>query len=137
MFNSAETTEGLNASFSADLINVDEADRVAREFLKPLNLKSTFDILLVMRELLNNAVIHGCNRDNSKTVRFWLALDQHSLAIEVEDEGKGFDWQAVMNREPEVHWDHGRGIPIIKHYCSDIWFNEKGNRLKVKINLRD
>ena len=136
MFNLLESANCLEATFSAELNNIDKASAVTKHFLETTNINySSFDILLVMREALNNAVIHGCHRNTNKNVLYRVKLDQNELAIEVEDEGDGFDWRAIMKREPQPDWDHGRGFPILKHYCDHIYFNEKGNQLIIKIKI--
>jgi len=137
MFTLSEKINYLEASFSAELNNIDKAGVVTEDFLASTNINyNSFDILLVMREALNNAVIHGCHSNVDKSVFYRVKLDRNELAMEVEDEGDGFDWRTILKREPRLDWDHGRGFPILKHYCDRICFNEKGNQLIIKIKVR-
>ena len=137
MFNLSEATNSIEATFSAELNNIEKADAITKHFLEATEINySSFDVLLVMREALNNAVIHGCHRNTDKNVLYRLKLERNVLAIEVEDEGEGFDWRRIMKREPQPDWDHGRGFPILKHYSDHISFNEKGNRLFIIIKIK-
>ncbi len=136
MFSLSKSADCFEIVFSAELANVDKAHAATEEFITAVGIKDkAFDILLVMRELLNNAVIHGCKNLRDKKVRYSLEQFHDLIAMAVEDEGEGFDWKAAMEKELELESDHGRGMPIIKIYCSDFSFNKKGNSLIVKFNL--
>ena len=94
-----------------------------------------FVLDLVLREVLNNAVIHGNHGNREKMVRLTLRVENNQFVIEVEDEGEGFDWKSVVDIESNPEADHGRGFPIFQAYCSDIGLNDAGNRITLKMNI--
>jgi len=93
------------------------------------NDKDLFAVELVLEESLANAVKHGNNSDPSKSVRFACKLNRDRFYARIEDEGRGFDPDAVADpREPENQMlASGRGILLVKHFATRIKWNEHGN----------
>ncbi|MBW2609238.1 MAG: ATP-binding protein [Deltaproteobacteria bacterium] len=120
----------LKQSFSATLENVDRAAEKIQQFLIKTGIKDrSFNIILGMREALINAVTHGNGSDSKKKVTFRLQMEGHNLIMEVEDEGRGFDWNACLMKPLPSREESGRGLAIMKRTFTSIEFNEKGNRL--------
>ena len=131
-----EATGFLEIRFSAKLINIDKIALLTDRFVtaRILNVHD-FSIHLVMRELLNNAVIHGCGRDQEKSVRYRLEADGRYLTMLVEDEGNGFNWRELMGKKVEHNADHGRGVFILDEYCASYRYNEKGNGVTANFEI--
>ncbi|PIE02795.1 MAG: anti-sigma regulatory factor [Acidobacteria bacterium] len=98
-----------------------------------------FSLELILRESLVNAIKHGNKMDSSKSVFFKLEIvKKNNLKIVIEDEGDGFDWNGVLNREmPEVEQEHGRGLLLMKEYDYNPVWNEKGNKLTLTRMIKD
>jgi len=92
-----------------------------------------FGLNLVLRESLNNAVLHGNNSDQDKIVQFSIVTEKDQFIIEVQDEGVGFDWQSVVNTETDLASDKGRGFLILHIYCNKIEFNPAGNQITLQL----
>jgi serine/threonine-protein kinase RsbW len=135
-FDTTELPGVLEMRFSAELTNVEKAAELTSRFLAESNLQAqAFSIQLVMRELLNNAVIHGCGRDECKSVRYRLELDGTALIMQVEDEGDGFDWRAYQGGDIGLDETHGRGTLILNEYCANHEYNEKGTGVTVQFKI--
>ena len=133
MFEVSDNLGRLNIRFSATLENIDTASKETKKFLATVGMhESAFDILLVMREALNNAVKHGSQMNEQKTVKYGISVNRDYVIIEIEDEGDGFDWRARLREKHLSTSDCGRGLAIMKEHFSDISFNEKGNRLLMR-----
>jgi len=132
MFEIRPTERGFEVSMSAELTNIDLADRRMAEFLDragaPLD---RFAVRILLREALLNAVTHGSGQDPGMTVRLTMFLDDDGMVMEVEDQGPGFIWQ---NRDMvfDVCGDGGRGLPIMQIYSSEMTYNDAGNRLVIR-----
>ena len=104
---------------------------------KHLDRPQRFAAELLVREALNNAVVHGCRSDPSNRFRCALRLGVGRLTIAVIDDGDGFDWRAVLQRRNEntanaaATADSGRGLGILFSYATRVRFNEKGNAVTV------
>ncbi len=136
MYGTAASPDGLTMRFSATLENVDAAcSDISKMFADRRIGASAFAAELLMREALNNAVLHGSRSDATKTVECSMKFDQEYLVIEVHDEGDGFRWQTAIQETMKTAALSGRGLPIMKAYAAEVSFNEKGNLLLLKILL--
>jgi serine/threonine-protein kinase RsbW len=91
----------------------DRADRFAAE--------------LLLREALNNAVLHGSGGDVSRQVRCVARMVSGRLSITVADGGKGFDWHAARGCQAAADSCSGRGMEIFRAYATRVRFNRSGN----------
>jgi serine/threonine-protein kinase RsbW len=122
----------IRARFAADLGAVDELALSVRRILKSAGLgKMAFVAELLAREVLNNAVVHGCHEERAKSASFCFEISGERIVIEVEDDGPGFDWQAAMQRAADPEVPGGRGMGILKQFAHEVIFNEKGNGVKL------
>jgi len=118
---------------SAELGNIDKASDVTKEFLQAHELEHcAFDVLLVMREALANAVIHGCRSDAQKQVEYKLEYDGRVLTMRVADSGPGFGWNVASTAPPQPESTRGRGLNIMRHYFDAMEYNERGNELVLR-----
>ncbi|MBF0205057.1 MAG: ATP-binding protein [Desulfamplus sp.] len=157
IFEIIETPESINMLFSSAMDNVDracnESIRFLMDFFQGLDCAEEIDcyegvdcsecfrthifsIQLVMREGLTNAVRHGNRLNVLKKVRCSVQVNpEQVLHIEIEDEGKGFNWAKEQNKdisEMDDSLDHGRGLVIMEQYFSRYWYNESGNKLVLE-----
>jgi anti-sigma regulatory factor (Ser/Thr protein kinase) len=90
---------------------------------------------LTVDELFLNAVIHGNKDDASKSVAIKVDLDDEKITITITDQGEGFDWQRVLDRNTPADLENegGRGIFLVKHYVDSIHYNKIGNEVRVTI----
>jgi serine/threonine-protein kinase RsbW len=132
------TAVRLDRTFPSTLEHVDDVCREIRAFLHQHGAgNAAFVVELVGRESLNNAVIHGNQRDGHKTVRLGLRLDSTHVRLSVADEGPGFDWRRGLNAPPPGEYaTNGRGLPILSLYADRVRYNAPGNRLTVWIPRR-
>jgi len=128
--------DGLTMRFSATLENVDTACNAVGKIMSQRQVgKSIFATELLLREALNNAVLHGSKADPRKTVQCIVSFKKDFLVIEVSDEGEGFCWRSAIQERMVTESSSGRGLPIMKAYAAEMLFNDKGNQLKLKVML--
>lgn len=96
-----------------------------------------FAVELLVREMLNNAVLHGSHANPAMKVRCHIHVKNHSLTITVQDEGPGFNWRHEMVHDWGDQEIHGRGLAILRHYGGNVRYNESGNRIQVTKNLQE
>jgi anti-sigma regulatory factor (Ser/Thr protein kinase) len=89
---------------------------IIRNVLEYLKVVDPTNMLLVSRELLKNAVVHGNQNDRSKEVVYRLSrLAQDRIKLEVEDSGSGIGLNngasAMKRLQEKLDSDelHGRG----------------------------
>ncbi|MBP8130212.1 MAG: ATP-binding protein [Candidatus Hydrogenedentes bacterium] len=95
--------------------------------------------MIVLRELLTNAVVHGNRRDPYQ--RVYIDVEKHSdrmFRITVEDEGDGFDYRELDLTLPDVltHIKE-RGYKLINAFSERLEFNQEGNKITAYVRSMD
>ncbi len=113
-----------------------EVDGVCREIcflLKDHGLEGAcFSADLLARESLNNAILHGHQRDKRKKVKFDLRVGRRWISLRVLDEGPGFNWRKARRASlPLATAPGGRGLHISAQYAQKITFNRRGNGITL------
>jgi len=128
-----ETPDRLQVTIGASLPEIDLACEEIKRFLREHGLtQAIFEIILLAREALLNAVVHGSKEDPAKRVDFDLSLEAGGLVLRVEDQGPGFDCAALDFSPAPPDQNHGRGLFIMKEYSNGLQFNNKGNALTLR-----
>lgn len=98
------------------------------------------DVMLLMTEATNNAIMHGNKFDKTKRARLLCIIENGYLTIEVSDEGEGFNPQTLPNPlDPEnLLKPSGRGVFLIKNFAENVEydFSPQGTTLKMRVAIR-
>lgn len=96
----------------------------------PINEDIYGNIMISVTECVTNAIVHGNNLDVNKKVNLELHLDENQVEFVIMDEGKGFDFDHLVDpTAPEnLEKTGGRGIFIMKHLADGIKFEDKGRK---------
>jgi serine/threonine-protein kinase RsbW len=89
-----------------------------------------FDLKLILNELVINGAFHGNECNNNKCVSLYLEVIDNIVRIEVEDEGKGIDYDISSYNSAELKCC-GRGL-IIVNGLSDEFYVKKNKVIAVK-----
>ena len=95
-------------------------------------------IYLCISEVVVNAIKHGNRNDYDKIVSIVVECGDEGINIQIEDEGEGFDMKNVEDPtlKANVYKESGRGIFIIKNLSNEMEYNEKGNRVQIKMECK-
>jgi serine/threonine-protein kinase RsbW len=98
-----------------------------------------FGIRLALEEALVNAIKHGNGMDRSKKVHVLYALHADRFEIHVTDEGSGFDPSDVPDPTAVENLERpcGRGLMLMRHYMTEVVFNDRGNSVRMSKVLRN
>ncbi len=122
----------LRCTFPSDLAEIDVFCREVRERLVEMGLSAeVFPVEMLLRESLNNAVIHGNCGDVQKKVGVEICIGRNHIMLRVEDEGDGFDWKNTGTATPDPGCVAGRGLSIYVLYARRTSFNGKGNHVAL------
>lgn len=95
-----------------------------------------FNLELAAREMLANAIEHGCAlaaENDSRTarmkIRVELKISQKELIFTVRDPGPGFEWQKYDLKTMPKFEEKGRGLKMIYQVSDQIKFNSRGNKI--------
>ena len=126
-------TLASNPSFVQPLLK--RFEEIAREW----GIDNAGRIVIVLRELLFNAIVHG--NDNRQSLVVHCSIErtpEGPFRIVVEDEGAGFDFGCLDMSFPEdPRRTSRRGYILIRKICRQIEFNAAGNRVTVLVDAAD
>ena len=93
------------------------------------NQRDIFGVHLALEEALVNAIKHGNGGDLSKTVHVVCEITDRRLFVQVEDEGAGFDPDAVPDctEHERLEMPCGRGVLLMRSFMSSVEFLDRGN----------
>lgn len=97
-----------------------------------------FKFELAAREMLANAIEHGCalaasngkKLDNLKIKTIFKIVEDH-IIYSVQDPGPGFDWKNYDLKTMPKFEEKGRGLKMINKVTDKMEFNQAGNEIKV------
>ena len=94
---------------------------------------SLSNISISVDELLNNALIHGNDLDETKKIYVKITFDNEKFTVSVEDEGNGFDYNHLLTEfsENAQTLPTKRGLFIVNYLMDELSFNEKGNMVTM------
>jgi serine/threonine-protein kinase RsbW len=96
------------------------------------------DILISLTEAVNNAIIHGNQRDERKMVHIDMEEDENGISFCITDEGPGFNPSGVPDPtlEENIECCGGRGVHIMKALADQISFTNCGRTVMMYFNLQ-
>jgi len=101
---------------------------------RSFDASSCFAIRLALEEAISNAFKHGNRHDPAKRVRLRYRIAPDEVEFEIEDEGEGFDPDAVPDPtlDENLELPSGRGIVLIRSFMSEVAYLGAGNRLRMR-----
>ena len=97
-------------------------------------VKKSFAMELIVRECLNNAILHGNRLKAAKKVFLDLRLGRRWLRLQIADEGVGFDWRKARGVKADITATSGRGFSIVKSYTDRVSYNQRGNKITLWVD---
>lgn len=123
----------------SDLNDISKLEEFLIEICEENNVSDEVypDIMLAVTEACTNGIIHGNQFDPQKVVRISAQFINSEVKFTVSDQGDGFNPKALPNpvEEENLLKSGGRGVYLMKHYASNVTFNEKGNEVTLLFNL--
>lgn len=91
------------------------------------------NLFIALDEAFVNAVKHGNKFDSNKLVKISAEVSTKEARFTVEDEGDGFDVNAIPDPlDPQnLFKTSGRGVLFIYNIMDEVKYNERGNRLTM------
>lgn len=92
-------------------------------------------IRLALDEALTNAVVHGCQKDPTKTIQCSVVCDeQRGMLIIIRDPGPGFDPASLPSPVvgENLFATHGRGVYFINQVVDEVRFEKGGTEIHMR-----
>jgi serine/threonine-protein kinase RsbW len=126
--------------FSSEPSNIVLVEKFIEDVFKegPIKDEMYGNVLVAVSEAVTNAMIHGNKSKEAKNVTLGISLPkENSVCFTIEDEGIGFDSEAVPDpTSPEnIEKPHGRGIFLMRHLADKVEFEKNGARVLIEFSL--
>jgi serine/threonine-protein kinase RsbW len=115
-------TIGLTLSSRVDWLDVAQSLGEDLAVLVGFDEDARFAVGMALREALNNAILHGNRRDESKQVSIVFVAHDDRLEVSVRDQGAGFDPRGLPDplAEQNLLKPSGRGIFLMRSYMDEV-----------------
>jgi len=115
----------------------DEVTESCLKFVQHFGGHASSGVMIVLRELLVNAIQHGFSLLNQRISVELKVLPNNMFKLTVTDTGCGFDPDRLdldsVSEDPRMV--KNRGYRLIHTFAQDIEFNEKGNSITAYVPL--
>ena len=129
--------QSLNFDSKAD--NIVIAEKLVDDVCKKFSVDEDYygNILIAVTEAVNNAINHGNKQNPEKKVHMEFVERADRLAFSIQDEGEGFDHEALPDpTDPEnLEKISGRGVFLMKHLADEVEFSENGTKVEMKFKV--
>ncbi|HOW43415.1 MAG TPA: ATP-binding protein [Candidatus Omnitrophota bacterium] len=95
--------------------------------------EDAFNIRLALEEALTNAIRHGNASDPRRQVSVHIEADSRQVAMDVHDQGKGFDFLHLPDptRREYVNRPSGRGVFLMRKLMDEVEFYDQGSGVRM------
>ncbi|HFB67904.1 MAG TPA: ATP-binding protein [Calditrichae bacterium] len=123
----------------SDLANLSKVEQFIEEISRKAKLDEDQEgnLAIGLTELVNNAILHGNQSDPSKKVTIEVTLHENRLTVSVQDEGSGFDPEALEDPlSPEnLLKESGRGIFLVEQLVGPVTFSRRNHGTEARFIL--
>jgi len=119
---SIESTVEVRIRSSLDYTDLVENITNNLTFLAGCDSDPAYFIEMAVREIVINAIRHGNQYDLDKQVRISFRFDADKFEVQIQDEGKGFDFEHLPDPcDPSnLLKSSGRGIFLVRSFMDDF-----------------
>ncbi len=137
-YESVEKDGSLEVSLPSDLDMIEPVVSEALRFVQGRTRSfEVFPFKLALYESLTNAIKHGNYMDSRLYVKLRVSVSASAIELCIADSGEGFDWKGAMSKSKvEVADPGGRGLLLLNAYNCHPAYNEKGNVLTMRLDLK-
>lgn len=133
------SSDQYSLTLKSDLSELAKADELLQTLISKYNISEQVgdSVQLLLSEAVTNAILHGNKMDPKKNVLLDANVEGNKLEFSITDEGDGFKPEEVPDplNEENLLKTSGRGLYLMREYADGVWYNEKGNQLKLTFKL--
>lgn len=120
---------------------VADAAAAVTDFIRTCGVSEelAFGIEMALREAVTNAMVHGNQENESKSVEVIFNCHDNELEFEVRDQGEGFDPSKVPDptNAENLLKTSGRGIFLMRTFMDEVeWLNRPEGGTTVRMTKR-
>lgn len=125
-------------TITSEIRNIVSVQNFIEQLTNDLPEKLFGKVNLAVVEAVNNAVLHGNQRDRKKKVVVEAKMDENKLTISVSDEGEGFDFKNIPDPTlpQNIMKQTGRGLYLMKVLSDHLEFQKNGSLVTMSFSLK-
>jgi len=125
----------LQFKFSTGFSLIKKIISEIRSFFSQCYVENESNIILLIRELLNNSIEHGNKNDSSLIIKLSIRkIAKSRFKIIIEDQGQGFDYNNMdISISDDPTQIRNRGLGLINAFADEVVYNSKGNIVTVYV----
>jgi anti-sigma regulatory factor (Ser/Thr protein kinase) len=129
-----ESNESLYLSSVSETVRIPVILEHVAQFARRQGIADTDGLVLVVRELLMNAILHGNESDCSRMALLRVAFQGSGFEVQVDDEGEGFDYESLDLGLPEDPQSlTKRGLVLAHELSESLSFERGGSRVRAMV----
>lgn len=121
---------------SSELQEIEKVHAAIRKQLAEIKCTSLDQLAarLAVEEALLNSIVHGNQLQPHRSIHVVFWVDEHHIGVRIEDEGEGFDIEAVPMHAPRDWGDipSGLGILIMRRFMHQVSYDHGGCVVTMK-----
>lgn len=123
---------------ASSLTNLNLVQRFVEEVCDEFNINNTYfgNISVAVNEAVRNAFIHGNKLDEQKFVYLAFGRKNNAMAFVIKDQGKGFDYQNLVDPTEENSNSAGTGIFLINLLSDNVSFLDNGSTIEISFFVK-
>lgn len=134
------TDNVLNLTLDSHPQNIAEVEPYITRIVKEYHISEELfgTMLITLTEAVTNAIIHGNSATVSKKVKVNTACSAQKICFTVQDEGNGFDPDALPDpTAPEnIMTPGGRGVFLMRQLSDAVSFDDDGRIVRLEFSLQ-
>jgi len=138
MFKWEMEEQNCHCTFSSTYPQMERAICLSRGFISPEDLQASDNAILVLRELLVNAIEHGNQANDTLCVNLHIEkINDDCFRFSVQDQGEGF--KPDLNKAvimPNSGAERSRGLAIVHSLCDEVLILPDQSMVQVCITLQ-
>ena len=125
-----------------DLRELARVSQIASEFLgrESLGEETVYATHLALEEILSNVIRHGYAEPGKHEIFVCLRIEDGSVDLQVEDDGRAFDPLSAPEVDLDVPLEErrvgGLGIHLLRKLASEIRYLREGGRNRLQVLIR-
>jgi serine/threonine-protein kinase RsbW len=125
--------------FYSKIDNIVEVENLVESLLDQNEISEVVygNLIVALTEAALNAIKHGNLSDPNKTVTSTYLITESEISFEIQDQGKGFDYNNLPDpTDPKnIEKENGRGIFIIHNLADKVEFEQGGSKMTISFSL--
>ncbi len=131
MLSVTENNEQLKIKILSKKEKINKVIKQCNDFLAKRGISDFVVIEKILKELIENAIIHGNKGEEKKKVTIGLKfVEDNKYKIEVQNQGSGFDHKLL-----EFNDGVQSGLSLVKSLSEELSFTPKGTKVNVIVTL--